>query len=58
MPESFGQGHKHVCVFWGKCGLILMTFVAYSDMVTQQNEKVEIISLWYPQMTQIILNMD
>ena len=58
MPESFGPGHKHGCVFWGNLGLILMAFVAYSDMVTQQNEKVEIISLWYPQMTQIILNMD
>ena len=58
MPEIFGQRHKHVCVFWGKCGLILMTFVAYSDMVTQQNGRVEIISLSHPQMTQIILYMD
>jgi len=35
-----------------------MTFLAYSDMVTQQNERVEIIQLGHPQMTQIILNID
>jgi len=29
-----------------------------SDMVTEQNGRVEIISLSHPQMTQIILNMD
>jgi hypothetical protein len=58
MPEIFGQEHKHVCVLWRKHGLMLMVFLAYSDMVTQQNERVEIISLWHAHQTQIILNND
>jgi hypothetical protein len=39
-------------------GLIFIIFLAYCDMVTQQNERVESNSFWHTQLKQIILNID